>query len=110
METRHGYDFLVIERQQLIKILYDNLPDRNRVLQGKSVSSVIHHHDSVRVILDDGSQEGGDILVGCDGVNSTIRETLWEHANGKIHGAVPATEKRCKTPVVDRLILQLSSY
>lgn len=109
MESRHGYDFLVIERQQLIKILYDKLPDRNHVLQGNSVSNVIHQNDSVRVIIDDGFPEEGDILVGCDGVNSTIRETLWENANGKIHSAVPATEKRCKTPVDDRFILQLSS-
>ena len=97
MESRHGYDFLVIERQQLINILYDNLPDRNRVLQGKSVSSVVHQNDFVRVILDDGSQEEGDILVGCDGVNSTIRVTLWENSNGKIHSAVPATRRDVKT-------------
>ncbi|KAL9018348.1 MAG: hypothetical protein Q9185_004317 [Variospora sp. 1 TL-2023] len=95
--SRHGYDFLVIERQQFVKILYDNLPDAKRVVQGKSVNRVIHTSDSVRVILSDGSHEEGDILVGCDGVNSVIREQLWEYANGTIPSAVSANEKRSPT-------------
>ncbi|KAL8941739.1 MAG: hypothetical protein Q9216_002067 [Gyalolechia sp. 2 TL-2023] len=94
MTSRHGYDFLVLERQQFMKMLYENLPDKNRVVVGKSISDYINRPDSVRVVLDDGSYDDGDILVGCDGVNSKVREIMWGHANTTTGRAVTAIEKR----------------
>jgi 2-polyprenyl-6-methoxyphenol hydroxylase-like FAD-dependent oxidoreductase len=76
--------------------LYDNLPDKSKILVNKRVSGVTETSEGVQVHVEDGSTYEGDIVVGCDGVNSTVREFMWANANKAIPGLISATEKRCK--------------
>jgi 2-polyprenyl-6-methoxyphenol hydroxylase-like FAD-dependent oxidoreductase len=76
--------------------LYNNLPDKSKILVNKRVSEVTETAEGVQVHVEDGSTYEGDIVVGCDGVNSTVREFMWANANKAIPGLIPATEKRCK--------------
>ncbi|KAI9152270.1 FAD-dependent monooxygenase andE [Paramyrothecium foliicola] len=73
---RHGYDFIFIDRQMLLQVLYENLKDRSKILTGCRVTKVIESKSSVKVMASDGRQFTGDIIVGADGIHSTIRKEM----------------------------------
>ena len=76
-------------------MLYDTLPDKTRIRTNTRVTRVMHEVEGIKVRLQDGSVEEGDIVVGCDGVHSLVREQMWEIANNSIPGIISAKEKRC---------------
>lgn len=80
----------------MVSSLYDNLPDKSKILVNKRVSTVTETDHGVKVHVEDGTTYEGDIVVGCDGVNSTVREFMWANANKAMPGLIPATEKRCE--------------
>ncbi|KAK2749197.1 putative secondary metabolism biosynthetic enzyme [Myotisia sp. PD_48] len=95
--SRHGYEFLLIERMRFIKALYDNLPDKSKILTEKKITNVEETEKQVKVFLEDGTVEEGDILVGADGVHSTVRTSMWNNANKIAPGTISASEKRSLT-------------
>lgn len=62
-----------VMRPDLEKGLRDNLPDGVDLRFGTAVADVSHRDDGVTVTLDDGSQLDADLLVGADGIHSTVR-------------------------------------
>lgn len=73
----HGHPVMMFDRTQFIKLLYDSLPNRKQhVLTGKAVQSLSQDSDGVTVTCTDGSGFRGDILVGADGVHSTVRRLI----------------------------------
>lgn len=50
----------------------------------------------VRVVLSDGREFTGDLVVGADGVHSKMRELMWDMANAKVPGMITVDEKRGK--------------
>jgi hypothetical protein len=60
--SRHGYRYLLLERQEFIKALYEPIRTGHRVNQ------IIEHDQGIRVDLADGTSEYGGIVVGYDGV------------------------------------------
>ena len=85
----------MLERHQYIRILYENLRDKSKILTGKRVTDIVEDTDSVRVLYEDGTCEG-DIVVGCDGVHSTVRQIMWANANRRSPRMITAAEKRCE--------------
>lgn len=66
-----------IDRQTFIQTLYDKIQDKTKVLTSKRVKAVnISNPDFVRVTTTDGSSYSGDILVGADGIHSTVRQEM----------------------------------
>lgn len=61
------------------------------------MSGIDETDDGVRVFLKDGSFEDGDMVVGCDGVSSTVRQIMWDKANAAAPNTIGSAEKRCKT-------------
>lgn len=61
----------------MLRALYANLKDKSRIKVQKRISQVDHNAEGVVAICEDGTAVAGDILVGCDGVNSKIRNELW---------------------------------
>lgn len=59
----------------LAKFLYESLPEalQSRVLVSKRVIDVAVSEDGVKVACDDGTTHEGSIVVGADGVRSTVR-------------------------------------
>jgi 2-polyprenyl-6-methoxyphenol hydroxylase-like FAD-dependent oxidoreductase len=70
------------------------------VRTGCAVSAIDETDDGVRVFLQDGSFEDGDVVVGCDGVASTVRQIMWDKANAAAPDTISAAEKRCETAAV----------
>lgn len=78
---RLGYPMIILDRQMVLETLYDHVRDKSKVLMNKRVVSVINSEDCVEVKTDDGCSYTGDILVGADGIYSTVRKEMWRIAN-----------------------------
>lgn len=62
-----------VMRPDLEKVLRGNLPDDVELRFGTSVVDVSQGDDGVTVTLGDGDQLDADLLVGADGIHSTVR-------------------------------------
>ena len=58
--------------------------------------SIIEHEEGVRLKMEDGSTEEGDIVVGCDGAHSVVRDAMWRMASKVSPGLITTQEKECK--------------
>lgn len=81
--ARFGYSVCLLPRKRLIQLLYDHLEDKSKVHagHGKRVIRVDHSVDGVEVFTEDGSSYSGDVVVGCDGIHSSVRSEMWRHAD-----------------------------
>ncbi|KAI1016880.1 hypothetical protein LB504_007119, partial [Fusarium proliferatum] len=86
---RHGYPTIFIDRQMLMQVLYDKLESKASVHAGQKVVSVLELDNGVQVTTDGGKVFQGDILVGADGIYSTVRKEMWRIASP---GSFPADE------------------
>ena len=68
----------MFHRQQLLKGIYDNLlPEHQaKVLTNKQVTAIENLENSVRVSTADGSTYEGDMVIGADGVHSSVRTMM----------------------------------
>lgn len=60
-----------------LEVFYDHLRDKSKVLLDKRVLQVTPLETGVQVTTKDGSTYTGDILVGADGIHSTVRKEMW---------------------------------
>ncbi|KAL8917448.1 MAG: hypothetical protein Q9208_007942 [Pyrenodesmia sp. 3 TL-2023] len=90
---RHGYGFLNVERRAFLRALFDCMPAKAVVKSQQCVIDIVESEEGIRAILADGTEERGDILIGCDGVNSIVRQAMWANANKTIPGLIPTGEK-----------------
>lgn len=74
--------------------MYDQLPDKTKMVNGKKVIEVHESYEGVSVLLDDGSREDGDVLIGCDGVHSFVRQNMWNQADTISPGLISISEKK----------------
>jgi len=58
-------------------VLRDALPKEITVRFGTSVTGVVQDEASVRATLSDGQVEDADLLVGADGIHSTVRQAVF---------------------------------
>nr|XP_043638857.1 zeaxanthin epoxidase, chloroplastic [Erigeron canadensis] len=66
----------VVSRMTLQRILADAVGE-DIILNGSNVVSFEDHGDKVSVVLEDGQQFEGDLLVGADGIWSKVRKNLF---------------------------------
>uniref|UniRef100_A0A4E9E3Q1 FAD-binding domain-containing protein n=1 Tax=Gibberella zeae TaxID=5518 RepID=A0A4E9E3Q1_GIBZA len=92
LESRHGYPTVFIDRQSLLEILYDNLKSKDSVHPGQAVKTVMELDNGVQVTTDKGKVFKGDILVGADGIYSTVRKEMWRIGNEASPGYFPDNE------------------
>jgi 2-polyprenyl-6-methoxyphenol hydroxylase-like FAD-dependent oxidoreductase len=77
------------------------------MLLNKTVKSVEHDDSGVTVYCEDGSSYRGDIVVGCDGVNSkaSVRSEMWRIASEAEPSFFPEPEKTSECNVDCRMSL-----
>lgn len=85
-----GYSGIPLSRQALIQLLYNHIPDKAKIHAGteKKVVRVEHREDGVQLHTADGGVACGDVVIGCDGIHSTIRSEMWRIANAAQEGAL----------------------
>lgn len=66
-----------MRREDLYRLLHEETSRRGvRVEHGKRLVAAEETGDGVRAVFADGSEAVGDILIGCDGVHSTVRSLI----------------------------------
>ncbi|KAJ4411603.1 hypothetical protein N0V91_001388 [Didymella pomorum] len=88
-----GYEPIFVDRQMIIQILYNSLRDQSKVLTKKGVTRVEQTTGGVLVTTDDGRIFRGDVLVGADGIHSTVRREMWRLADQDNTGFFPMDER-----------------
>jgi hypothetical protein len=83
---------LFFDRQWLLKLLYDNLQHKDRVTLGMKVAKIQSIDGGVQVITKDGQVVEGTLVVGADGVHSTVRDEMIRLGNKLQPGYFPAGE------------------
>ncbi|KAI5867516.1 hypothetical protein GGS23DRAFT_612640 [Durotheca rogersii] len=77
MHQNHGYPFLPILRSDVVKILYESLPNKDACVKTNAeVVDIGLYADEVHVHLKDGSVHKGSIVIGADGVHSKTRTIM----------------------------------
>lgn len=72
---RLGAPVRMVPRRVLLERLLDGFPV-DRVRCGLRVAGVVDTRDGVRVDFDDGTSAEGDVVIGADGLHSTIRRAI----------------------------------
>ncbi len=66
-----------IKRPDLYRVLHDEATSRGvHIEHGKRLVGAEETGDRVRAVFADGSEAVGDVLIGCDGVHSTVRRII----------------------------------
>lgn len=78
LSERTGRRFLFMERQFYLQTLLDNIPmsSRFKIQDHKGVKAFREDKNGVTVVTDNDEEIQGSILVGADGVHSTVRGLL----------------------------------
>lgn len=76
---------MFIDRQHLLRFLYENLQHKTNVLTKKRVIKIETAEKGVQVTTTDGEMFMGDVLVGADGVHSTVRREMWRLGKEQNH-------------------------
>ncbi|MGH3156324.1 MAG: FAD-dependent oxidoreductase, partial [Streptosporangiaceae bacterium] len=66
-----------IKREDLYRALHEEARRRDITVEsGKRLVSAEQTEQGVRAVFDDGSSAAGDLLIGCDGVHSSVRPVI----------------------------------
>jgi 2-polyprenyl-6-methoxyphenol hydroxylase-like FAD-dependent oxidoreductase len=82
-----NYPATFLEREAVLRVLYENVKDKSKIRLEKKITKVDHNNEEVIVLCEDGTAVSGDILVGCDGVHSKVRQELWRVSDYQEPGA-----------------------
>ena len=97
-----------MDRQSVLENLYSKLGDhQGRVLVNKKTVKIENLPECVRVHCADGSVYEGGLVVGADGIRSTVRQSMWNSMEE--HGLQAEVEKEKRgTSISLSLSLSLS--
>jgi 2-polyprenyl-6-methoxyphenol hydroxylase-like FAD-dependent oxidoreductase len=93
VQARSNYCMCFLDRQSVLQILAEHIADRSKVLLDKRLVKAEHGPKGVTVACLDGTSYEGDILVGADGIFSTVRQEMWRAADAESPGAISDIEK-----------------
>ena len=74
-EERYGEPFFQVHRADLLDILVDALPE-GVLRTGARVEDVLEDNAGVTAVLTNGEKINADLLIGADGIHSTVRSSL----------------------------------
>lgn len=75
LETRYGSAGVALHRADLTRVLLGLLPPQT-VRAGKRCTGIRREADQVTAEFADGTEDRGDVLIGADGIRSTVRGGL----------------------------------
>ncbi|CDM27378.1 hypothetical protein DTO013E5_8492 [Penicillium roqueforti] len=91
------YPIVSLDRQKVLEILFQNYPNKEKIITNQRVSEVRLLGDSASVVTEDGSVFQGDLIVGADGVHSRIRSEMWRLADELHPGMITPQERQTLT-------------
>ncbi|KIW80211.1 hypothetical protein Z517_06826 [Fonsecaea pedrosoi CBS 271.37] len=87
LEKRHGYPTTFFEREELLQVLYRNIPDKQNVKTSQQVTGIELGDNQVTVVTRQGQTWQAPIVVGADGIHSFVRQAIWKEIEQKNKGA-----------------------
>ena len=75
-EHRYGAKYYVVHRSDLHRLLSEAVPQASITL-GKRCTRVEQRNGAVGVSFDDGSSAEADVVIGCDGIRSAVRASVF---------------------------------
>ncbi|KAK8093212.1 uncharacterized protein PG998_014613 [Apiospora kogelbergensis] len=90
----HGYSLIWSSRHRILRVLHEEVAEQQRLLVNKRVTRIKSLPEGVLVNTDDGSVYEGQIVVGCDGVHSTVRKETWRNADLLDPKCVPEADRK----------------
>ncbi|KAG0044809.1 hypothetical protein BGZ83_009915 [Gryganskiella cystojenkinii] len=77
-ETLGGYEARIVSRPAIHNMFFSRVP-REKIMFNKRILSIQYvQNGRVQVICSDNSEYEGDIIVGADGANSSIRQNIYK--------------------------------
>jgi 2-polyprenyl-6-methoxyphenol hydroxylase-like FAD-dependent oxidoreductase len=73
--------------------MYHHFPAKEKILTSKRCINIESNANSVKVTTADGSVYNGDIVIGADGVHSTVRKSMWNLMEQKNPGSSKASKE-----------------
>lgn len=75
--SSEGTPLRILLRSDLERVLYDAVHDLVEIRYGVGPAAIAQDHSQVTVRLTDGSVEHADLLIGADGIHSTVRSLVF---------------------------------
>lgn len=94
----------------LIQILYNKIQDKSKVLTSEKVVTVQNGYSHVTVTTKTGNSYTGDMVVGADGIHSTVRQQMWQNAQATDPTWIDASEKQCMYLILLLIIMSLPRW
>ncbi|KAI6353446.1 hypothetical protein MCOR25_008993 [Pyricularia grisea] len=89
---RFGAPITFADRQKLLHSLYTRLRNKDKLFLNKRAVKVTMSETSATVETKDGSKYHGDIVIGADGIKSSVRQEMWRIAAEKSPGYFPGND------------------
>nr|A0A455LLV4.1 RecName: Full=FAD-dependent monooxygenase ntnA; AltName: Full=Nectripenoid biosynthesis cluster protein A [Nectria sp. (in: ascomycete fungi)]AYO60864.1 FAD-dependent monooxygenase NtnA [Nectria sp. (in: ascomycete fungi)] len=95
LQKLFGYKIHFLSRHDCLKILFNKIQQKSRVHLLKEVIKIEAGNlgEKGYVETKDGSIYTGDIIIGADGVRSSVRRELWRIADSESPGYIPKQDK-----------------
>ncbi|PTD06396.1 FAD-dependent monooxygenase ausM [Fusarium culmorum] len=84
---RHGYPVTFFEREELLRVLYENIPDKENIQTSQQVTDLQLGENLVTVKTNQGRTWKAPIVVGADGIHSLVRKSIWKEIDQRTEGA-----------------------
>lgn len=85
-----------MDRKLVLGILAKHITDNTKILLNKRVIRIEHSPNKASAVCEDGSKEEGDIIIGADGIYSTVRREMWRCGDMAGEGARFERDKKGK--------------
>lgn len=87
---KYGYPYLTVYRPDLHQTLADRVRElkADAIHLGSPVTGCEQDEKGATLILQSGQRITGDALIGCEGVRSVVRNTLWGNTDPQFSGMV----------------------
>jgi 2-polyprenyl-6-methoxyphenol hydroxylase-like FAD-dependent oxidoreductase len=99
--TRFGYGAAFLDRHTVLQAIASTIAQKDKIMLNSTVLSIDHTDSGVTVNCEDGSSYHGDVVVGCDGVNSksSVRREMFRLASKDDAALFPEKEQMsmCKS-------------
>ncbi|MCW8378678.1 FAD-dependent monooxygenase [Streptomyces justiciae] len=76
-ESAEGTPLRILLRSDLERVLYDAVSDLVEIRYGVGPAAISQDRHEVTVMMTDGSVERADLLIGADGIHSTVRSLVY---------------------------------
>lgn len=93
-QLRLGYPIAFMERRGLLEILHNAPSDKSKIRVNTNVARIEKGEGGAKVLTTDGREYEADLVVGADGIHSTVRREMWRLMGQMVVSNMAESEKQ----------------